>query len=292
METFFQNERIIRREFIETKYSHTYKKRLLILTEQYLYIARPIQSEAQTSTSEAGGVSEGMEEERTSGRSHVAILNEKNLDIRERILNNQISDINLFNDQCNPSIGYFEITVSSSGSCTSSTPSTSVSAISSNSRVRFRCPFDSASLWARDLRSIPNTIPRAKFYQETLSKPKSASRMTKFLRTFNFSSVETPSYVPTVMFTFDQAEALQRSISPSSDTHSFLSSSHGYRLYNFISSSTEICVCVIIAVFDAINQLEKTERAKASRQVMLCVVSSRGSDSIYIAWTCSGDVVR
>jgi hypothetical protein len=155
-------------------------------------------------------MNEGMEEGRTTGVANMAMINEQNLHIRERIFTNQISDINLFNDQSKTSIGYFEITVSSSTSSASSAPSTSVSAISSNSRVRFRCHIDSASLWVRDLRSIPNTIPRAKFYQETLSKPKSASRMTKFLRTFNFSSVETPSYVPTVMFSFEQAEALQR----------------------------------------------------------------------------------
>lgn len=219
METF-QNEKILRQEFVETKYSHSYKRRLLVLTGQHLYITSVILAEGNIASMEEGsGVSEGvMEEGRTSGVGHLAMINEKNLRIRESIVTNQISDINLFHDSTNPSIGYFEITVSSSSTSStspaSSTPSTSTSAISSSSKVRFRCHIDSASLWVRDLRSIPNTIPKAKFYQETLSKPKSSSRMTKFLRTFNFSSAETPSYVPTVMFSFEQAGALQRSHPP------------------------------------------------------------------------------
>lgn len=39
-----------------------------------------------------------------------------------------------------------------------------------------------------------------------------------------------------------------------------------------MSSSFEVCVGIIMAVFDSINQLEKSERAKASRQVSNLII--------------------
>jgi hypothetical protein len=177
--------RLWRSEWVDRKSSHNYKRRFMVLTEQYLYIFH-------------------QEIDPNIPISHQNLLNQ----FPEYLLHtNSIQDIMLYHDDKDVGIGYFEILLSSL-TPPPNAPS-SVKTFSSN-KIRFRCLYDSASLWVRDVKRIPSTKPVAKFYQETLTKPKSGSRVTKFLRTLNFTSVETPSYVPPAMFTFEQAEALQR----------------------------------------------------------------------------------
>ena len=58
-----------------------------------------------------------------------------------------------------------------------------------------------------------------------------------------------------------------------------------------MSSSFDVCVGIIIAVFDSINELEKSERAKAARQVLIfesfyyIVITS--SSSLAWLYTCN-----
>jgi hypothetical protein len=209
MEAESRTVRLLRSEWIDRKSSHSYKRRFMVLTEQELFVFHEIDPELLD----------------TSAVSRQDLLNQ----LPEYLFpTSDIQDIVLYRDEKDLTIGYFEILLSSLVP-PANAPS-SVKTLSCN-KVRFRCPLDSASLWVRDMKRIPSTKPAARFYQEALTKPKTASRMTKFLRTLNFSSVETPSYVPSVMFTFEQAEALQRFFLPSPHPRLTVSVSLCHALY-------------------------------------------------------------
>jgi hypothetical protein len=218
---------IIRSGWIEKKYSHTYKRRYLQLTSSLLstFLEDPLASLCPLNTPPI-----------THQQQH-----EKK---PESCLSlSSITEINLFQDSnhLQSGIGYFEIVIQAT-------------------KIRFRCCFDEASLWVRDIKAgIPHG--RQSLYQEATSKPKSTSKVTTFLRTLNISSPEpSVTYVPPVVFTFEQADALQRC----NRSRTFLTYS---RFFDFMSSSTDICVGLIISVFESINRLEKSERGKAARQV-------------------------
>ncbi len=186
---------IIRSGWIEKKYSHTYKRRYLQLTSSLLssYLEDPTATTAISASTTANAActlsTTSIDRER---HEHLEKKPESCLPI------SSITNVILFQDSnhLQNGIGYFEIVIQAT-------------------RTRFRCSVDEAFLWVRDIKAtIPHTGKgRHSLYQEATSKPKSTSKVTTFLRTLNISSTEAPvAYVPPVVFTFEQADALQRCV--------------------------------------------------------------------------------
>eukprot|EP00602_Paraphysomonas_sp_CaronLab_P008482 CAMPEP_0185028698 /NCGR_PEP_ID=MMETSP1103-20130426/14616_1 /TAXON_ID=36769 /ORGANISM="Paraphysomonas bandaiensis, Strain Caron Lab Isolate" /LENGTH=679 /DNA_ID=CAMNT_0027563203 /DNA_START=218 /DNA_END=2257 /DNA_ORIENTATION=- len=151
-----------------------------------------------------------------------------------RLALDSIDDVVLLESQ-KPGVGQFEI-------------------ITSARKYRFSCNTDEAKLWVRDIKNTqlcpPGSTNRPSLYQRVQpTSPTGGSTVGSLFRTLNRSlSLKSSNDSQPMAFTYPQASALQC-------------------LYDFISSSNEVSVSVIQAIFESLELLEKSERGKASRQM-------------------------